>query len=443
MPGAMFNIARTGTAAARASLELTASNIANANNPDYARRTSLQSELVGVSATSRGVLNGVVIDGIGRNDSAALLRQARDRASDVARADAELKGLRDAETALEQSRLFETLVDFEAELTRLEGNPLEPALREATLENARQLANTFNLADATLGNAREQTTDEAQLSLDALNRGAEDLARINLDLSRADPNTLEQAALLDARDAALRGLSEQAGIDVTFDDDGAATVRLDGTPSALLVDGNTSTPIALVQAADGTITFDAAGTGFSLNTGTLAGQATALQQMADYQSELDAIAADTIARANTAQGNGADATGAAGQPFFAGTNAGSISLALISGTQIATAPAGSPAGSTDTSNLAALTASIGADDGPIAELDNLLLNTSSRIAALDVTRTGLASISQSADEALRAETGVDLDAEAANLIRLQQAFDANSRVLQVANELFNTILNLR
>ncbi|MEO1490079.1 MAG: flagellar basal body rod C-terminal domain-containing protein, partial [Pseudomonadota bacterium] len=194
---------------------------------------------------------------------------------------------------------------------------------------------------------------------------------------------------------------------------------------------------------DGTITFDAAGTGFSLNTGTLAGQATALQQMADYQSELDAIAADTIARANTSQGNGADATGAAGQPFFAGTNAGSISLALTSGTQIATAPAGSPAGSTDTSNLAALTASIGADDGPIAELDNLLLNTSSRIAALDVTRTGLASISQSADEALRAETGVDLDAEAANLIRLQQAFDANSRVLQVANELFNTILNLR
>ncbi|WP_407931998.1 flagellar basal body rod C-terminal domain-containing protein [Erythrobacter aurantius] len=41
-----------------------------------------------------------------------------------------------------------------------------------------------------------------------------------------------------------------------------------------------------------------------------------------------------------------------------------------------------------------------------------------------------------------AESGVDLDTEAANLVRLQQAFDANSRVIQVATELFDTILGL-
>ena len=41
------------------------------------------------------------------------------------------------------------------------------------------------------------------------------------------------------------------------------------------------------------------------------------------------------------------------------------------------------------------------------------------------------------------ETGVDLDTEAANLVRLQQAFEANSRVIQVATELFDTLLGLR
>lgn len=443
MPGAMFHIARSGTVATRASLELTALNIANANNPDYARRTSLQSELVSVSATSRGVLNGVVIDGIGRNDSTALLRQARDRASDLARADAELSGLADAEIALEQSRLFATLVDFEAELTRLEGNPLEPALREATLESARQLAATFNLADQTLGNAREQVFDEASLAVDALNRQAGELARINADLARAQAQTGEQAALLDARDAALRAMAQETGIDVSFDNRGVATVRLEASPSAVLVDGDMAGSLALAQAADGTISFDLGGTPLSLGAGALAGRAGALQQMAGYQTALDAAANSLIARANAAQASGADATGNPGQPFFAGSSAASISLALTSGAQLATAPAGSPAGSSDTSNLASLVAAIGAGDGPIADVDGLLLDVSSRIAALDVTRSGLAAVSQSADEALRSAVGVDLDREAADLVRLQQAFEANARVIQVASELFDVILNLR
>jgi flagellar hook-associated protein 1 FlgK len=439
----MFNIARTGTAAARASLELTATNIANASNPDYARRTSLQSELVSVSATSRGVLNGVIVEGIGRAESTALLRQARDRASDLARADAELAGLRDAETALEQARLFETLVDFEAELTRLEGNPLEPALREAALESARQLAATFNLADQTLDNAREQVFDEATLSLAELNRQAVELARINADLSRAQPQTAEQAALLDARDGALRAMARQSGLDVSFDDRGVATVRLDATPAAVLVDGDAAGVLTVAQNPDGTIAFDLGGTAVALNTGTLAGQAGALQQMAGFQTELDDAAASVIARANAAQASGADAAGNPGQPFFAGANAATMSLALAGGAQIAAAPAGSPAGSSDASNLAALVDALGAGDGPVADLDGLLLNVSSRIAALDITRTGLAAVSQSADEAVRSVGGVDLDREAADLVRLQQAFEANARVIQVANELFDVILNLR
>ena len=67
---------------------------------------------------------------------------------------------------------------------------------------------------------------------------------------------------------------------------------------------------------------------------------------------------------------------------------------------------------------------------------------SSRIAGLETTREGLEIINDTAQAELLRETGVDLDEEAANLIRLQQAFEANSRVIQVATELFDTILGL-
>jgi len=94
-------------------------------------------------------------------------------------------------------------------------------------------------------------------------------------------------------------------------------------------------------------------------------------------------------------------------------------------------------------NLAALIGALGAATGPSAGADALLLNLSSRVAALETRRDGLGVVAASAEAELLRETGVDLDDEAANLVRLQQAFEANSRVIQVAADLFDTILALR
>ena len=40
-------------------------------------------------------------------------------------------------------------------------------------------------------------------------------------------------------------------------------------------------------------------------------------------------------------------------------------------------------------------------------------------------------------------SGVNLDEEAANLIRYQQAYQASSRVIQVAQDMFKNLLELR
>ena len=446
MPGALYSIARSGAAAARASLELTAQNIANSANPDFSRRSLGVSELAGsatIGVNSADSLGGVKIGSIERADSAIVQQQARSSASELARADAELAALRSSETALEQSRLFEGLVEFEAVLTRLESDPLDPTLRTSALETARQLASTFQFADTTLGNARSQTQTEASFGVETINRQTQELARINRELVGAREGSAGKATLLDARDAALRDLSREIGIDARFEADGTVEVRVNGSPSPLLVAGPASEAVAMSQNADGTLAFSVGSVGFAPANGAIAGRTSALAAMADSQRQLDDIAAATIARSNDAQADGVDSSGNPGQPLFAGSNAGEMTLALGSGAGWATAPAGSPAGSTNSSNLAAFVSAIGADDGPIAGQDTLLLGLSSRIAAQDVTRGGLAAIAENAEAALALETGVDLDAEAANLVRLQQAFEANGRVLQVANDLFDTILGLR
>jgi flagellar hook-associated protein 1 FlgK len=446
MPTAIFTIARSGLTASRRSLELTAQNIANADNVDYSRRTLTQGELVmtgSIGTNAVDSLGGVRPGSIERAESALVQRQARDANSARAAAEAEFFALREAESALETSGVFTGLVEYEAALTRLQNNPTEPALRLSVLEAGRKMAGNFRVANGTLGNARSLVQAEASAETLTVNERANELAKINADLVGARQGTAGRAALLDARDKALRKLAEEFAIQPTFNPDGTANVTLAGTPPVALVTGASAQAVAVSFAADGTASFTVGGSAFAPAGGAMAGRAAALAEMASLQSALDGLAVSAITISNTAQAAGAGLDGNPGQPLFAGTGAGSITMVLASADGLATAPAGAPAGSRDTANLAALIETLGAPTGPTTGTDSLLLALSSRVSALETRTEGLAVVAASAEAEVLRETGVDLDTEAANLVRLQQAFEANSRVIQVAAALFDTILDLR
>ena len=446
MPIALFSIGRSGLTASRINLELTAQNIANAASGDFARRSLVQSEVVGggtIALNTTDSFGGVRLSGVARAQSALVQRQARDSASALANASAELRGLQAAETALEGTGLFDALVGFEAALTRLESDPTSAPLRTAALESARQLAGTFNTANETLANARALTIGEAQADVITVNTLTDDLARINRELVSAREGSAGRAALLDSRDAALAKLADQLGIRATFSEDGTVAVDALGTPPLALVAGGNNAALSLTAAADGTLAFAIGGAGFAPASGAMAGRAAALQGKADLQTRLDNVAGNLIGLVNNAQAAGSDLAGNAGQPVFSGTGAGSIAVVMTSGAGLSSAPGGAAAGSRDAANLTALLGGLAADTGPVASANTLLLQLSSRVAGLDLRREGLSVVAASAEGELQREIGVDLDNEAASLVRLQQAFEANGRVIQVATELFDTILALR
>ena len=117
-------------------------------------------------------------------------------------------------------------------------------------------------------------------------------------------------------------------------------------------------------------------------------------------------------------------------------------MVAAGGGAIATAPAGAAANSRDASNLAALGTALNAND-PAGAMDTLLYGVSSAIAGRSTMRDALASIAGSARSALEAQSGVTLDDEAVNLVRFQQAYQASARVMQVASDLFDSILAIR
>ncbi len=441
MTSNLLNIGASGAMAARRALDLTAQNIANAGNPDYARRTLSMAEVAsksGIGLEPGNMLSGVRPDRVMRSDSIFLQNEARRTGSDLSRADAELAGLSNAENAIEQAGIYGAIVDFEASLARLQADPLGSALRTAALEDGRQLAQSFSVATDGLDAVEQGAQLSADAGVDRVNLLAAELARTNSGIARARDGSSDMAALYDQRDALLRDLTDLTGGTATFDDKGRATLTLGGE---VLVTGTQANMFASSANPDGSLAFSVGGNAASLTSGSLLGHSQALQAVGGLRTQLDDLAAQVITLTNTAQASGAALDGSAGQPFFAGAGAADIALALTDGAQIATAPAGSPANSRDTSNLQALRDAL-ANGGPAQTADSLLFGLSSAIDARSVTRDALRTIADSAGAALQAETGVDLDQEATNLLRYQQAFQANGKVIQTAADIFDTILGL-
>ncbi|MCK9541969.1 MAG: flagellar hook-associated protein FlgK [Novosphingobium sp.] len=447
MASDLLSIASSGVKTARIALDVTAQNIANVSTEGYVRRSAAMQELVSVGGPDRldVSLSGVRLERVVRNADAFRQSEVRRTGADAARADAEVAGLTAIETAVEQSGAYAATVDFEASLRQLAADPVNTSLRAAVIEDARAMAQSLNMAAAELDAAGTAMRFEAQAGVEQANVLASELARVNLRLARAADGSSDRTSLLDQRDLLLQKLSNHADVTTTIAADQTVEVRLGGASGPLMVSGGTSATLAMATAGDGMISFTLDGAAVSPTAGSLAGKAQALDKLAQARGDLDTIAADFITAMNTAQASGADLNGNAGQPLFSGTGAADIALAASDGALIATAPAGSPAGSRDTGNLDTMRGALATADtaDTAGRLDGLIFDISSTVAGRRITRDALAAIADTASRALQAQAAVDLDHEAVNLVRFQQAFQASGRVMQVANDIFDTLLGIR
>lgn len=443
MASDLLSIAVSGARAARGALDVTAQNIANASSDGYSRR-SLRLEEVsasgGVGRTGDISLSGARIAEVRRNADPFLQGEVRRTSGDLARADVELKGLRNMESALEQSGVYDAMVEFEASLQQLAGDPVDPARRAAVLGEAETLAAKFNITANGFDAVRDGLQFDAEAEVSEANIIGQEIARINLRMNRAGEGSSDRASLLDQRDLMLERLSGLTSITTSFSADGTVAVSL-GNPARSFVNGGAAETLKIREYVDGVPVFEIGGQETKPTSGSLGGASLALTDLAAVRIRLDDLANGFATTLNAAQANGAALDGSPGQPLFSGTTAGTLKVALQSGAGLATAPAGSPAGSRDASNLDALRQELKTND-PIQGFSSLLFDVSSKVSGRTVTQSALETIASTARISLEQQAGVDLDTEAANLIRFQQAFQASGRAMQTASDIFDTLLGI-
>ena len=273
MASDLLSIAVSGARAARGALDVTAQNIANASSDGYVRR-SLRIEEVSASGGAGRIgdisLSGSRIAEIRRNADSFLQGEVRRTSGDLERANTELKGLRNMESALEQSGVFSSIVEFEAALQQLAGDPVDPSRRAAVIGEATTLASKFNITASSFDAVGEGLRFEADAQVSEANVIGGELARVNLRLTRAGAGSSDRAALLDQRDQLLERLSGFTSVTTNFESDGTVAVALGASPTQSFVQGGTSQTLSSAVAADGTLSFAVNGQPVSPGSGSLA-----------------------------------------------------------------------------------------------------------------------------------------------------------------------------
>jgi flagellar hook-associated protein 1 FlgK len=441
----LLSIGLSGAKAARTGLDVTAQNIANAGTEGYVRRTIGLAEIAstGYNQTVGDVsLSGVRVDRIVRNADAFRQSEVRRTGSDTARANAEVNGLGNVESALEQSGVYTAITGFDSALQKLKEDPVDTSLRASVIEAARTMGATFQIAAKEMEAVGKGLQFEASDGVTQVNRIAGELARTNLRLARAADASSDKTALLDQRDKLLADLSLYGDMTTSLAPDGSVTVTLGSTASSTpLVSGGATTALAMAVSGT-TISYTLGGEALTLAGGSLAGQQLALGKLDQLKGDLDDLVDTIVTRVNDAQGLGTDRNGDPGADLLTGSTAATIALATSDPAMIATAPAGALRNSRDAGNLDAMRTSLSTAD-PAGRMDAILFDISATVSGRTVTRDALATISDAARTALSAQTGVDLDAEGVNLIRYQQAFQASGRVMQVAASIFDSLLQIR
>lgn len=427
----LLSIGASGLRAYRTSLAAVGDNIANAQTIGYARRTVALEEIgPGGQADFRyrnqDRFDGVDVDRIVRASDTFRTAEARSATSAHGAAEAASTWMSVAEDALgdDDGGVGASLANLFATGATLTADPDSRQPRAAFLSAVAGSAAAIRDSAAALQRAGQGVTGAAQAAVDGVNADLATLADLNLAIRRAAPGTSANAALADQRDALVDGIAARIGVTAVIAADGSVALTGGGQS---LISGNVVAPLTLTVAADGRLSFGMA----APDGGALAGLASAAATIADRRAGLEGLATDLSTALNNWHAGGAPP-----------------GAALLSGDALTLAaalddPAALSIASTAGANGNALAlANVRAASGVEGQWAALVNAQAQSVASARSHESATAARKQTADAARDAVEGVDLDREAADLLRFQQAYEGAARVVQMAKETLDTILRL-
>ncbi|MFQ5416759.1 MAG: flagellar hook-associated protein FlgK [Myxococcota bacterium] len=471
----VLDLASRGMFVVQSSIQTTAHNVANVDTPGYSRQRSVLGPAAAI-ATGAGVIGtGVELLTIQRITDdfvqAQLVRE--DSSGSAVRVQAEV--LSAVEELLNEqlgggvsgalSKLYSAFADLASATT-----PGAPVERQGVATAAQTAVDTFHSLDSQLRDQQQRVDLRITQLVPEINSLLERIAGFNGEIVRQEV-TGPANDLRDQRDHAVRELSQLIDVSTFESDDGDLVVMIASGLTA--VDGVTALGLAVAPDVSNPfdptfsrVTFDDGTSQFDITADIGAGSLGGLLRARDTLlpaaiRSLDVLAYNLVTSVNAVQTAGVALDGSSGDFFVPLGAVEDAARDVALDPAIAANPDKIAAGLTpepgDNRNALALaalrdTASALALPGdppgpPSGPSRTLLEHAAAVVADIGHQVNGLSAAVDQHDRVLEVlegrrdqVSGVSLDEEMSNLVRLQAAFQANARVLSVVDRLLQDVV---
>ncbi|OFA08030.1 flagellar hook-associated protein FlgK [Duganella phyllosphaerae] len=448
--------ALSGALAAQAAINTVSQNIANSKTAGYTRQGVLLQSNAASGDNSPG--NGVIVGSLLRFSDSYKSQQ-------MWRSNSELGKLSQVQPYLTQlekvmndptSSISYGFDNFFKSLNAAAVDPTSTPLRQQVITSAdsmsKQINSIYNLTSTQMVSSQQQSST----MLPALNESLASIAALNAKISSVGATGTSTSALIDQRDQLIDSVASQVSVEVVYSADGSANLSLKtGQP---LVASDISAKLAY-EAPGGvqTLTLAFANTKFRLDDTKVGGK---LGGLADFrantlkplQESIVDIASAFSTNFNNVLKGGSKSDGTDGTALFVLNASSTTSLLSIdpgfTTADLAFAAHGEPAG--DNTNLQALigvqttainVGSLGSvllNDADTQLVGKLAIQSQQNQAQMKTATT----IRQQAEDDWKSTSAVNVDEEGINLIEFQNMYQANMKVISVANSLFEATLQM-
>lgn len=465
--GSLLSIARTAMQVQQAAVATAGHNIANAQTAGYSRQIVNTAANVPELRPQGAIGTGVGITSIVRARDVLLDSQVRSSSSAAAGAGTQrdlLTQVQDVIGSSGDADLSGTLDQFYSAWSDLASNPASASSQANVQQRGQALAATFNNIANRLTTIGAAAAENGRGLVARVNTLAKQISELNVQIVAGDALSGSANDLKDARDRLVDQLAQIVPITVTESPSGATRVQINGIS---LVDGGRAQPMAMLVGSTFQVSVAGSSDPMRFTDGTL-GRTMAFinNDLPAVQSSLDQLAAGVVTDVNAlhmqgwspnagASGNWNPALGPTGSQvaFFDNTSAASFTAR---GIQLSAAVASSPRaiaasgvlnGPGDNAialGISALRTSSpsAAGGGFVADLRTLVNTVATKTAAATDDAAVNTTLQNQAMDRRNGATAVSTDEELTNLMKYQQAYIAASKLVNVVDELAQSVLGM-
>lgn len=252
----LLSIGLSGLSATKTTLSVTGHNIANVNTPGYSRQDTTQATRTPQFSGAGYIGSGTTLTDIRRTYSEFLTSQLRSSTSLNADVKSYLSQISQLDSLLAGSTtgITPSLQKFFAAIQTAAEDPANVPARQLVLSEAEGLARRFNTLHDRLSSQNEFANKQMQVVTEQVNRLAGSIGQLNQSIALASSAGVPPNDLLDARDEAVRQLSEYVGVTVVPQDDNSYNLFI-GSGQPLVV-GNTVSRLEAVAGRSDPTRFD-------------------------------------------------------------------------------------------------------------------------------------------------------------------------------------------